>query len=74
MLMKQLELFGTDQENQQALERHFNSSINAYERVIAINLMNKDKSTEHDLIQAYELGIQQMNSDRLKYMYYNFDE
>ncbi|CAK74411.1 unnamed protein product (macronuclear) [Paramecium tetraurelia] len=74
LLMKKLELYGTEQENQIAFINHFNRLVQNYERVLAVNLMNKNKQQEHDLIQAYELGIHQYQPDRLKYIYYNFDE
>ncbi|CAD8165843.1 unnamed protein product [Paramecium octaurelia] len=74
LLMKKLELYGTEQENQIAFINHFNKLVQNYERVLAVNLMNKNKQSEHDLIQAYELGIHQYQPDRLKYIYYNFDE
>ncbi|CAD8084514.1 unnamed protein product [Paramecium primaurelia] len=74
LLMKKLELYGNEQDNQIGFTNHFNKLVQKYERVLAVNLMNKNKQTEHDLIQAYELGIHQYQPDRLKYIYYNFDE
>ncbi|CAD8099137.1 unnamed protein product [Paramecium sonneborni] len=74
LLMKKLELYGTEQDNHIGFTNHFNKLVQKYERVLAVNLMNKNKQTEHDLIQAYELGIRQYQPDRLKYLYYNFDE
>ena len=57
--MKKLELSGNEQENHTAFENHFNRLVQKYERVLAVNLMNQKKQIEHDLIQAYEIGIQQ---------------
>ncbi|CAD8098525.1 unnamed protein product [Paramecium sonneborni] len=74
LLMKKLELYGNEQDNQIGFTSHFNKLVSKYERVLAINLMNQNKQTEHDLIQAYELGIHQYQPDRIRYLYYNFDQ
>ncbi|KAM3128427.1 hypothetical protein pb186bvf_019494, partial [Paramecium bursaria] len=73
-LIKQLESYGTEKENNESLELHFKQLIKKYERVVCINLMNTSKKSEHNLTQQYEQGIQAMNSDKVKYIYYNFDE
>ncbi|CAK85906.1 unnamed protein product (macronuclear) [Paramecium tetraurelia] len=66
LLMKKLELYGTEQENHIAFTNHFNNLIFEKKR--------ESVSSEHDLIQAYELGVHQYQPDKLRYIYYNFDE
>lgn len=74
VLIKNVKIENSPEQNQKALEKHLVQLIDTYERVLVVNLMNHNKNIEKALIRAYEQGVQSSPSESIRYVYFNFDE